>query len=187
MDRGTAELADLVSDVARREDRGAYAALFRALAPRVKGYLRAKVPDAVAEELTQEVMLRVFRGAHLYDPRRGPVMTWIFTLARNCWIDMVRRERRPAVEGDPTDDPGVPATPEEALGAAQRQRALRRALDALPREQFEVIQGMYFGGQSFSEIATRQDVPLGTVKTRARLALSRLRTVFGAAPLKEET
>ena len=176
----------LLAGVAR-QDRDAFGRLFRAYAPKVKGHLLAKgAPRAAADELVQEVFLSIWRKADQFDAQRGSAAAWIFTLARNAFIDRIRRETRPEV--DPQDPlfvaSGAEALPPDSRMAAEEERhALRVALAALPPEQREVMQRAYFAGRSLSEIASEQSVPLGTIKTRARLALARLRQkLVGGAP-----
>jgi len=172
----TAEV--LLAGVAR-QDRDAFACLFRAYAPKVKGHLVAKgAPRAAADELVQEVFLSIWRKADQFDAQRGSAAAWIFALARNAFIDRIRRETRPEV--DPSDPLFVASAtdvlpPDGQLAAERDRHALRGALAALPAEQREVMQRAYFAGRSLAEIASEQNVPLGTVKTRARLALARLR------------
>jgi RNA polymerase sigma-70 factor (ECF subfamily) len=166
----------LLAAVAREHDRGAFAALFRSFAPRIKSFLlsRGVQPDA-ADETVQEIMLIVWRSAGRFDPGRGAARTWIFTIARNCLIDRMRAARRPEVE---LDDPALATelpSGETALLVREDQRALTSAMDQLPGEQVDVLKGAYFRGRTLKQLADEQQVPLGTVKTRMRLALKHLR------------
>jgi RNA polymerase sigma factor (sigma-70 family) len=158
-----------------RQDQAAFAALFRHFAPRVKGFLmRSGSTPEFAEECTQEVMATVWRKAAMFDPGKAAVSTWIYTIARNRKIDMLRKTRRP----EPED---LPWGPEVAPGAAdvlalqQDTEQLGRALMALPEKQRKLIERAYFGELSHSEIASETGLPLGTIKSRIRLALDRLR------------
>ena len=168
---------DLIERIARVADREAFAELFRRFAPRIKSYLkRLGCETGQAEELTQETMVMVWRRAAMFDRRRASASTWLFTIARNKRIDALRRERR--AEIDPTDPALVPdSTPsaEEPLLLRQRAGRLAAALAELPREQAELIHLAYFDEHSQSAIAEARRLPLGTVKSRLRLALSRLR------------
>ncbi|WP_428928786.1 sigma-70 family RNA polymerase sigma factor [Marinibacterium sp. SX1] len=159
----------------RAGDQVAFGALFRHFAPRVKGFLVKSGADAAqAEEITQEVMATVWHKAHLFDPARASVATWIFTVARNRRIDMLRRQRRP----EPEDLPwGPEAEPDQAevMGLQQESAQLRTALQDLPETQRELIERAYFGDMSHREIAAQTGLPLGTIKSRIRLALDRLR------------
>ena len=168
---------DLVERIARVADREAFAELFRRFAPRIKSYLkRLGCETGQAEELTQETMVMVWRRAAMFDRRRASASTWLFTIARNKRIDALRRERRPEI--DPTDPALVPdpaPSAEEPLLLRQRSGRLAAALAELPREQAELIRLAYFDDRSQSAIAESRRLPLGTVKSRLRLALSRLR------------
>lgn len=165
--------AALVTAVAVHRDRAAFARLFQLYAPRVKGQLVSRgASSALADELTQEVMLTVWRKAAQFDARKGLVATWLFTITRNCFVSHVRRQRWPEPELDP---PAPAPRPDEQLSAARDARDLRTAMDELPSEQREVLIGAYDRGRALSELAEEKGLPLGTIKTRVRLALSRLR------------
>lgn len=170
-------LAALVEAVARDRDRAAFAELFRHFAPRVKSYLlRQGADDGTAEEVMQEALLMVWRRAETYDRRQATVSTWLFTIARNKRIDRIRREKRP--EFDPTDPLLVPepeAPPDQAHDAGQAEDRLRAALATLPPEQVELVRTAFFQDLSHRDIAIARNLPLGTVKSRIRLALEKLR------------
>lgn len=174
------QAADLLATLAERADRQAFARLFAHFAPRVKSYLRRLgAGDTLAEELAQEVMLTVWRRAHLFDRRQAGASTWIFTIARNRRIDAIRREKRP--ELDPQDPALVPEADDPAdkqVEAGQKQEMLRRAVTTLPEEQAALLRMSYFEDKSHSAIAEELGLPLGTVKSRLRLALSRLRSML---------
>jgi len=158
-----------------KQDRAAFAALYGHFAPRVKGFLMKSGADAsLAEECTQEVMATVWHKAHIFDPTRASVATWIFTIARNRKIDVLRKARRP----EPEDLPwGPEEEPDQAdvIALQQESEQLGRALADLPAPQRELIQKAYFGDLTHSEIAAQTGLPLGTIKSRIRLALERLR------------
>ncbi len=162
-----------------RQDQAAFRAVFLHFAPRVKAFLMKGGASAdLAEEVAQEVMATLWRKAHLFDPTRASVSTWIFTIARNRRIDMIRKERRP----EPEDLPwGPEADPdqEEAMALQQESEKLGEAIAALPAKQRDLIQRAYFGELSHSEIAAETGLPLGTIKSRIRLALDRLRHAMG--------
>jgi RNA polymerase sigma-70 factor (ECF subfamily) len=174
--------ADLAA-VATQRDRSAFARLFAFYAPRIKTYLRRLgAEDSVAEDLAQEAMLAVWRRAEQFDPRRAALSTWIFTIARNKRIDALRRERRP--EFDP-EDPLLLEQEETAprgdalVEASQMHRLVMTAVDQLPQEQAELLRIFYFDEKPHSVIAAELDLPLGTVKSRLRLALAKLRSMLG--------
>lgn len=175
--RTAGEWAGLVAAVAQKRDKSAFAALFDHFAPRLKTYvMRLGASPAMAEELVQETMLTLWRRADSFDPRQASASTWIFTIARNKRIDALRRESRPDL--DP-DEPALAITPpahaDEALAATESELILRQAITALPQEQAELLRICYYGDKSHRQIAQELGIPLGTVKSRLRLALSRLR------------
>jgi RNA polymerase sigma-70 factor (ECF subfamily) len=178
---GASSLNDLVVAVGRRRDRVAFAGLFAHFAPRLKAYLiRGGCDGASAEEVVQEVMVTLWRRAETFDPAQAGASTWVFTIARNKRIDMIRRERRPQV--DPDDPALVPESEPAAdhvVESAQDSKQLHAALTGLPNEQREILRLAYFEDLPHSEIARRCDMPLGTVKSRIRLALARLRKSLG--------
>jgi len=172
--------AALIIAIARSGDRSAFARLFTHFAPRVKSYmLRLGAPPEAAEELAQEAMLSVWRKAALFDPARAGASTWIFAIARNLRIDAVRRERRPKIEDDPTDAPAAEPAAEAVVEAREAEARLREAVTVLPPDQAEVVRLSFFQDKPHSEIARDLDLPLGTVKSRLRLALARLRGLVG--------
>lgn len=167
----------LVLAVGRERDRTAFSRLFNHFAPRLKAYLmRLGADSAGAEELVQEVMLLVWRRADTFDPAQANASTWIFTIARNKRIDILRRERRPEIDAE---DPAlVPATPEPAdttVEAYQEAVRLKAAIRALPEEQADLLRRAYYEDKAHSTISNECGLPLGTVKSRLRLALDRLR------------
>jgi RNA polymerase sigma-70 factor (ECF subfamily) len=174
---GTAEAGwlDAVERIRVHKDQAAFARLFRHFAPRVKAFLmKSGASESLAEECTQEVMATLWHKAHLFDPARASVATWIFTIARNRKIDALRKQRRP----EPEDLPwGPEPEPDQAetLALQQESEKLGVALAQLPVKQRELIERAYFGDLSHSEIAAETGLPLGTIKSRIRLALERLR------------
>jgi RNA polymerase sigma-70 factor (ECF subfamily) len=174
------EPAALILAVAARADRDAFALLFEHFAPRVKSYmLRLGAPPEAAEELAQECLVTVWRKAGLFDPARAGASTWIFAIARNLRIDAVRRQRRPKFEDDPTDEPSPEPAADTVAFAAERDVRLRDAMAELPADQAEVVRQSFFQDKPHSEIARDLSLPLGTVKSRLRLALARLRGLVG--------
>jgi len=174
-----AQIRDLGA-VARAQDRAAFARLFAHFAPRVKAYLlRLGAERAQAEDLMQEVMLAVWRKAPAYDPKLASPSTWIFAIARNRRIDALRRDKRAAL--DP-DDPGLlpeaELLPDRILDNGAWERRLAGAIAGLPPEQAQMLRLAYFEDRSHGDIAAHLGLPLGTVKSRLRLAIARLRTIF---------
>lgn len=177
------ELNQWMQAVATRADRPAFAALFRHFAPRLKGFLvRAGCDEALAEELVQETMVALWRRAGAFDPQRAQVSTWVYTIARNLRIDHHRRQAgavAPADDWDPEQQPAdAHLAPEELLLAAQREHGVRQALAELPAEQAQVLRLSFFDEQPHSRIAQELGIPLGTVKSRIRLAVTQLRRLL---------
>lgn len=183
-EQGAAHMTDLLSAVALAGDRQAFAQLFQYYAPRLKTYMRKLgTDDVVAEELAQEAMLAVWRKAASFDPGRANAGTWIFAIARNLRIDMLRKERRPEID---VDDPELVADPapraDEVLAAEQDERRVRAAMAGLPADQAEVVKLSFYEDTPHAEIAARLKIPLGTVKSRLRLAMKRFRSELGEHP-----
>jgi RNA polymerase sigma-70 factor (ECF subfamily) len=173
--RDGTDWAGLLVQVRDRQDRAAFAALFRHFAPRVKAFLmKSGASASLAEECAQEVMATLWQKAHLFDPARASVATWVFTIARNKRIDALRKARR----AEPEElDWGPEPEPDqaEAMEAQEDTDRLGRALAALPEKQRRLIERAYYGDLSHSEIAAETGLPLGTIKSRIRLALDKLR------------
>lgn len=169
------KLIALMLRVRDDRDKEAFAALFDHFAPRVKGFLiNSGATPAQAEECAQDVMATMWQKAGQFDPARASVSTWLFTIARNRRIDHLRRQRRPEPEDLPWGpEPEPPQA--EVIALQQETRRLGRALAALPPAQRDLIDKAYFGDLSQTEIAKLTGLPLGTIKSRIRLALDRLR------------
>lgn len=172
-----AALAALMAAVAQRRDKSAFARLYGHFAPRLKSFLlKAGMDDGSAEELAQETMITVWRKAEQFDPKKAAVSTWIFTIARNRRIDLLRREARPEPDAEElARHQDAPAQPDDILDEAVTGAAVRAALSGLPDQQREVLELSFYGELSHGLIAEKLNVPLGTVKSRIRLALTRLR------------
>jgi len=178
------ELAALVDRVATSRDRSAFTRLFDLFAPRINGYLqRLGLEAAKAEELTQDVMVTLWQKAHLFDPTKSSLGTWLFRVARNRRIDALRRDRSHLLDPeDPMLWPEPPEAPDTGLDATRRDARIRKAMDVLPDEQVELVRYAFFLGLTHSQIAERTALPLGTVKSRIRLAFARLRKELEADP-----
>lgn len=170
----------LIRRIADARDREAFAALFHQYAPRVKAFCkRGGLDDASAEELAQETLVTVWRKADSYRPERASASTWIFTIARNKKIDLIRRESRPEIDpDDPWFQPNPNGGVEETYALRQSAGELRKALKQLPENQAEIVRKAFLEEKSHQAISHEMDLPLGTVKSRVRLALARLRVLM---------
>jgi RNA polymerase sigma-70 factor (ECF subfamily) len=175
------DYAALIEAIAQRRDQAAFADLFAYFAPRVKAWMiRAGSSPTAAEELAQETMLAVWQKARLFDPARAGASTWIFTIARNLRVDALRRERHPSdLMPDPADEPDAPMQADRVLAMSQQETLIRSALSLLPPEQADVIRKAFFEDKVHAEIEKELGIPLGTVKSRLRLAMNRLRAALG--------
>lgn len=173
-------LTECISRIAERQDKSAFTELFDHYAPLIRAYSLAREPgaDLVADELVQEVMTRVWLKADKYNAKLANLNTWIFTLARNCRIDYLRRNSRYVSEIDPTDlfndiedeNPG----PFQQVQQTRAAHSIRAGLNELPREQAEILTKVYLEGKSHQQASDELQLPLGTVKSRVRLALKKL-------------
>lgn len=185
--RLTAEMADLVARVAAERDREAFERLFDHYAPRLTAYLlRLGCETALAEEITQDAMVALWRKADQFDPAKASVGAWLYRIARNRRIDLLRRAHGGSVDleqaATPVDDA---PTPDEAFAAHEREALVARAMRSLPAEQLRLVRLAFFEERSHSEIADATGLPLGTVKSRIRLAFGRLRRALEADGLAE--
>lgn len=172
-------MGDNLVAIGRDRDEQAFADVYGYYAGRVKSFLMGKgMNEDTAEELTQEIMLTVWRRAESYDPAKAAASTWLFTIARNRRIDYLRGNSRIEVEIDDEmlegDTPEVDVQ-ENFVANEQASELLRRALDRLPAEQRQVMHLSYFRGQSHGAISQWLDLPIGTVKSRIRLAMQSVR------------
>lgn len=175
---------DLITAVADRGDKQAFAELFQHFAPQLKAYALSKSGVAgsgeIAEEVVQETMIKVWRRASLYNASKANLSAWIFSIARNTRIDILRRHAKHQ-SNISTDDLWLTAEDTEPFAALQQKRieeAIRGSLGSVSSEQSLMLQKMYMEGKSQSEIAAECDIPLGTVKSRVRLAMARLKLVL---------
>jgi RNA polymerase sigma-70 factor (ECF subfamily) len=166
--------------IAQRRDKAAFAALFGAFAPRIKGFLiKTGSPVGVAEELAQETMLMVWRKADLFDPAIGTPSAWIYAIARNLRIDGLRHDKNGSFELIyQVLESDVPR-PDEMVEVAAREEQVRTALGGLPDEQAAVVRLSFFEDKAHADIARILGIPLGTVKSRLRLAMGKMRRDLG--------
>ena len=174
-----ADVSDIAL-VAKHGDRDAFKRIFEHFSPRVSAYLvRLGANRDLAEDLVQDVFMLVWRRAYQFDARKAALSTWIYTIARNRWIDVLRREKRPELDAD---DPtmALPSAPrgDDTMEVIEASEQVRLAIAELPAEQAEMLKVFYFEDKSHTAIAEELGVPLGTVKSRLRLALNKLKGHF---------
>lgn len=170
---------ELMLMVSTNQDRSAFKQLFNHFAPRIKSFLmKAGADPTMAEECSQEAMATVWNKAKLFDPARASASTWIFTIARNKRIDAIRKIRRPEPD-ELTWPDGMEDAQEDALELKQQSQILADAIQNLPEKQRQLVEKAFFKELSHSEIALETGLPLGTIKSRIRLALERLRHAMG--------
>ena len=174
----------LIEAIAARQDHDAFARLFEHFAPRVKTFMRRSgLDEGSADELAQETLLSVWRKAALFDGSAAGAAAWIFTIARNLRIDVLRRHRRAGTH----ETSGIEAEfhvddspqPDSLVARSQADERVRAALSALSDDQMRVVELSFYQEKAHAEIAEILDIPLGTVKSRLRLAMARLRNLLG--------
>lgn len=177
------QLKDCVTKVADQRDKTAFSILFDHYAPLIRAYSLAREPGAnlIADELAQEVMIRVWLKAESYNSQLANINTWIFTLARNCRIDYLRRNGRFVSEIDPTeifnDMEDESPSPFQLAHQTRLEENIRAGLEKLPREQSEILVKVYLEGKNHMETSVELGIPLGTVKSRVRLAIKKLKVL----------
>ncbi len=179
------EWSDLLVKVGTEKDREAFSRLFSHFAPLLKGFLMkgSNIGHELAEELAQEAMIKVWRRAESFNRQKSSASTWIYTVARNCRIDWARKEirRQREINAEDLYEPGDDNPAQVSLAQLRNKRTVRESLQALPQEQIEVISKVYFEGKTHLEVSEELELPLGTVKSRIRLALKRLNVQLEAA------
>ena len=168
----------LLLRVGSDRDRSAFKKLYEHFAPRLKSFLLRIGSDmSAAEEICQESMIMVWRRAETFNPESAGASTWIFTIARNKRIDKLRKDNRPLPD---LNDPSFFQIPvdksDDILQRVEEEKKIKNALKNLPPEQAKLILSAYYEEKSHRKIADETNLPLGTVKSRIRLAINRLRT-----------
>lgn len=178
-DPSPVELIRLLVTVGRDREVESFETIFRYYAPRVRSFMALKTKDRqAAEELMQETMVAVWNKAAQFDPARGNVSAWIFTIARNIRIDAYRRKRPVLDANDPVFVPDNSPSADIEFEQMQDARLLREAMETLPAEQLDVLKRAFFDDVSHSTIAEDLGLPIGTVKSRIRLAFEKLRNAL---------
>lgn len=178
--RRTDEKSVLLDEVRERRCEQSFRTLYEYYAPRICSFLRQKgVEERISQELMQETMTRVWLNASYFDLRKANASTWIFTIARNLFIDRVRKRKRSEVDlNDPMLVPENEPAPDSALDTAERNEVLKKAITSLPDDQAEVLRLVYLLGMKQHAVAEKLSIPLNTVKSRLRLALVKLRRLM---------
>jgi RNA polymerase sigma-70 factor, ECF subfamily len=172
------QMSDLLLRIATERSDDAFRGLFEEFGPRIRSYMMRRGADAaMAEDLAQETLLTVWSKANLYSPDKATPATWIFTIARNLRIDRLRKEVawQELSEEHAEEIPSGDAAPDDMVSERQRQARVQAVLARLPADQREVITLAFIDGLSHREIAERLSLPLGTVKSRVRLAYEKVR------------
>ncbi len=180
LDQISKSMSDLLVDVGR-QDRTAFRAIFDHFAPRLKAFLMGQGTNPqMAEEVVQETMVKIWRKADQFDPSRAAASTWIFTIARNMRIDHLRKFNRPEPDmNDPAFVPDPEPLATETISQSEDAAQLHAAMAELSEDQRAVLKLAYFEDRAHPEIAETLDIPLGTVKSRIRLALKNIRSTIG--------
>ncbi len=181
VDQQNPDFASLLERVAVDRDKKAFAEIFAYYAPRIKSFLlSSSIDEGSAEELSQETMVIVWRKAHQFDPSKARASTWIYTIARNKRIDLLRKNKRKSTINQDNMHAleSVSDQQMDTVQEKQRQELVRQAMKALPEDQAQAIKLSFVEGFSHSEISDKTGLPLGTVKSRIRLGLRRLQNEF---------
>jgi RNA polymerase sigma-70 factor (ECF subfamily) len=175
-------LSDSIVRIARTKDEVAFEVLFRHFAPRLKSYfLRQGSDHSLAEEVAQEALVLVWRNAAQFDSSKSSASTWVFTIARNLAVDQFRRTRRPAF--DPTDPAFIPdgeRSPDDQLDRAEADQRVREVMNTLSVNEKSVLMLSFYEDCSHGDIAKKLNLPIGTVKSRIRLAFAKVRNALEA-------
>jgi RNA polymerase sigma-70 factor (ECF subfamily) len=173
------EFSDLITAIARDRDKAAFVRLFAFFAPRIKALMmQLGAPAPRAEEIAQDTMLAVWTKAQMFDPAGASASGWIYRIAKNLHVDGLRRDRRISASAVVETEPeGVPL-PDALLSERENQSRVRAAIAALTPDQLRVVTLSFFEDKPHAEIAKELSIPLGTVKSRLRLAMQRLRDLL---------
>jgi RNA polymerase sigma factor (sigma-70 family) len=183
-------LLDHINNVATNRDRHSFEYLFDYFVPKLRAYNLARQPGdgLIADELAQTVMIKVWEKAHLFNPAKANLSTWVFTLARNSRVDYLRKNSRYTNAIDPEfiwlDNPEPEDGPELNLEDMANNEKIHEALNQLPSDQKVALYRVYFEGKTHQQISDQEDIPLGTVKSRIRLALGKLSLSFNNVSLE---
>lgn len=184
------EWTNLLVKVGKDRCKASFAKLFKHFAPLLKGFCIANnnhsLPTELADELVQEVMLKVWSKAPTFNPQKSAANTWIYTVMRNTRIDLIRRNAKHSqatetLEADDVWDESPEHQPFVRLLRTHDERRVHKSFGELPIEQRDALQQVYVLGKTHSEIADEQNIPLGTVKSRIRMGLKKIQSSLSQA------
>lgn len=174
----TLPLDNLIIGIAKTRDKNDFIELFNATSPRLKSYaMRCGSNESDAEEIVQECLLTVWRKAHTFNPQTASAITWLYTIVRNKRIDFLRKHRPDLIQSEDLWPEPATDTLENDVESDLNGEIVRTLISSLPEEQRQIVYKVYFEGKSHSEIANDLDLPLGTIKSRLRLAMKKLDTL----------
>ena len=173
------DLSSCLREIGLNQDKGAFSIIFRYFAPRLKSFfVKLGCTETQAEEIIQEVMISVWTKANTYNSEKSSVSTWIYTIAKNKRIDKIRKEKKHyAVDSDESLEIPIPSKQEDEILASELSTKITNTLKFLPQEQAELLKQSYFYEKTHTDIANDLNIPLGTVKSRIRLALSKMKNL----------
>jgi RNA polymerase sigma-70 factor (ECF subfamily) len=184
-DTPTQALIEALVAVSVSRDKKAFAKLFDYFAPKIKRFgIKQLGSEALAMELVQDTMTSVWKKAHLYHPSKGAATTWVYTVMRNASFDTLRKMKSNKEESISDELWPMIQEPGSAFGESfdhLEDKRIKRFIDTLPQAQKEILWGVYFQDLSQEQLAEQLNIPLGTVKSRLRLALQKLRVELGGA------
>jgi RNA polymerase sigma-70 factor (ECF subfamily) len=174
----TQQLTRLVTAIAMDRDKTAFRELFLAVSPRLMAYAqRCGATRNEAEEVVQECLLAVWHKAHTYHPQTAAVNTWLYTIVRNKRVDILRKQRKAPIRAEDLWPPSEGKLPDRQTDSDLEGRVVRTLIESLPETQRQIVHRVYFRGQTHTEIADDLEIPVGTVKSRLRLAMKKLETL----------
>ena len=183
----------LLVSIGKDQNKEAFYQFFQHFAPMIKSYFLSKygasMNPQMADELIQEVMLKVWQKADKFDATKSAASTWVYTIARNTRIDLIRRQAKHNLDVLETEDIWPADETESPVSRLQQNRdeeQIQKAMSQLPLEQAQVVKSIYLEGKTHTVVADELQLPLGTVKSRLRLALGRMRLVFGQSSTELE-